>query len=514
VRHRSPASTTLAAPRAVVVVAWALFSCAATADASLTEAPRLAAVYRSILAAQFDRAGQQLAQSCPPAPVEACASLAVVSLWWQIQLTPESTALDGRFNDAATKAIAANEQWTRREPNRGEAWFYLAGSYGPLVQWRILRGERLAAAREGKKIKDALERALQLDGSLEDAHFGIGLYHYYADVAPAAAKFLRWLLFLPGGDRVKGLQEMLQARELGVLLQGEADYQLHFVYLWYEQQAVRALELLRGLDGRYPTNPLFIQRIAEVENDYRHDRPASARAWQTLVDRGRSGQVIDGARRAVQARLALASHLDALYETDRAIEQLQAVVDSPPEVRSSVQLSRAQRQLGFAYDRLGSRDRALKFYAAALAQSNGDDRKAIRDAMDHAPDPSTREAYRLSLEGWRAFERGAIQPAAAALARAVELDPSDAVARYRWARILAARGEPMRARSQLEQIIGARTAPPFALASIYVAYAELLERDGDRAKAIQQYRSAADLVGGDLAAREEARASLQRVRAT
>ena len=49
---------------------------------------------------------------------------------------------------------------------------------------------------------------------MADAHFGIGIYQYYADVAPAAAKLLRWLLLLPGGDRVKGLQRDRQdARE-------------------------------------------------------------------------------------------------------------------------------------------------------------------------------------------------------------------------------------------------------------------------------------------------------------
>ena len=29
---------------------------------------------------------------------------------------------------------------------------------------------------------------------------------------------------------------MLQARDRGELLRGEADYQLHLVYLWYEQK--------------------------------------------------------------------------------------------------------------------------------------------------------------------------------------------------------------------------------------------------------------------------------------
>src|SRR5262249_36817389 len=157
-------------------------------SAALTAPARLAAAYNTILAAQFDRADMEIAQACPPAPAEACAALRAVSLWWQILLTPESTALDRRFNEVAAAAIAASDAWTRREPNRGEAWFYLAGSYAPLVQWRVLRGERVAAARDGNRIRESLERALQLDPSLDDAYFGIGLYHYYADVAPAPAK--------------------------------------------------------------------------------------------------------------------------------------------------------------------------------------------------------------------------------------------------------------------------------------------------------------------------------------
>ena len=150
----------------------------------------------------------------------------------------------GRAGDPTTDA------WTVRAPDDAEAWFYLGGAFAARVQWRVLREERLAAARDGKRIKDALERALTLDPELDDAYFGIGMYRYYADVAPAVARFLRFLLLLPGGDRREGLAQMLRARTQGRLLQGEADYQLHIVYLWYEHQTGRALELLRDLQQR------------------------------------------------------------------------------------------------------------------------------------------------------------------------------------------------------------------------------------------------------------------------
>jgi hypothetical protein len=282
------------------------------ANAGLTEGGRLAEVYESILAARFDHAESQLKQACPPAPREACQVLGVVSVWWQILLNPASRALDAALNERAAVAIAASEAWTKREPRRAEAWFYFAASYAPLVQWRVLRGEHLAAAREGSRIKTALERALALDPTLADAYFGIGLYHYYADVAPAAAKILRWLLFLPGGDRVQGMREMLQARAHGELLTGEADYQLHLLYLWYEQKPSAALDLLNHLDARYPTNPLFLQRVADVQSTYFHDHPASAAAWRRLLDRAESGRVTAPKRAETIARLGLTRELAAI----------------------------------------------------------------------------------------------------------------------------------------------------------------------------------------------------------
>ena len=339
---------------------------ATPAGAALTEGARLAAIYDSILSARVDQAELQLMQACPPAPVEACQGLATVAIWWQILLDPESRRLDARLEKAAAAAIAGADAWTRREPGRAEAWFYLAGAYAPLVQWRVLRAERLAAAREGKKIKDALERALALDRTLQDAYFGIGLYHYYADVAPAALKVVRWLLLLPGGDRVQGLREMLQARDRGELLRGEADYQLHWLYLWYEQKPEAALALLRGLDARYPSNPMFLQRIAEVQHEYFHDHQGAVATWKTLLARARAAQVGAARLAEVRARLGLAAELIETSQPDRAIGHLTAVIALQPTAPYSG-LALAHLQMGEAYDRLGRRDLASAAYQSALA---------------------------------------------------------------------------------------------------------------------------------------------------
>jgi tetratricopeptide (TPR) repeat protein len=342
----------------------------------LTAGPQLVRVYDAIFDARFDQVPALLMQACGPlgaeaqsakaaAPSEACQLLEVVALWWQIQLDPANRVHDEEFQTKSDAAIAAIDAWTEREPQRAEAWFFLGGAYGARAQWRVLREERLAAARDGKRIKNALEQALALDPSLNDAYFGIGLYHYYADVAPAAFRMLRWVLLLPGGDRLEGMREMLRARSEGQLLQSEADYQLHLIYLWYEKQPERALQLLRRLRDRHPGNPLFVRLIAEIQDVYLHDLQASLHTWQALLESAQAHRVAEPATTEATARLGLAAVLDRLSDPDTAMQHLHAIIVTKPPGPYGV-LARAQLALGQMLDRLGRRDEALRAYRAAL----------------------------------------------------------------------------------------------------------------------------------------------------
>src|SRR6185436_10077547 len=125
-------------------------------------------------------------------------------------------------------------------------------------------------------------------------------------------------------------------------------------------------------------------------------------------------------------------------------------------------------------------------------------RERARAALRQKPDARAAEAYRLSLDGWRALERGAKDDAERLLAQSVALVPSDPVARYRYAKALDAHGNVARTHEELDKVISARPqAPGFVLASAFVDVARLLERAGDRARALTMYRYAIDVVGAD-----------------
>lgn len=296
----------------------------------LTAERQLTDVYDAIFDARFTEVPTLLARTCPPAPAEACQLLDAVNVWWQIQLDPANLAHDPQFQSKVDATIASTQAWATREPQRAEAWFYVGGAYGARAQWKVLRTERLSAARDGKQIKEALEKSLALEPRLQEAYFGIGLYHYYAGVAPLAAKMLRWLLMLPGGDKAQGMAEMMRARENGELLRDEADYQLHIIDLWYENKPQQALDLLTGLRDRHPRNPLFLQLIAQVQDIYLHDHIASLRTWRSLFDEARSQRVAMTDLAEIRARLGIAQELEHLDDVDGALEQLRAVIAAKP----------------------------------------------------------------------------------------------------------------------------------------------------------------------------------------
>ena len=493
----------------------------------LTGAPALARIYDAVFDARFDQVPALLSSTCGPRvarpgsgaagipPAEACQVIELAALWWQIQVDPASTAHDAEFTAKADAAIAAARAWAGREPDRAEAWFYLGGAYGARVQWRVLRGQRLAAARDGKNIKEALEQALRLDPAMQDAYFGIGLYHYYAAVAPAAARILRWLLFLPGGDRAQGLREMLRARSGGQLLRSEADYQLHVLYLWYEQQPERALALVRSLRERHPRNPHFLQLDAEIQDVYLHDLVGSRRAWEALVDAARAGRVELPAPALARGRVGLARQLDALHETDAAVEQLRAAIGARPTSPFGV-LAQAQVQLGQALDRLGDRDEAIAAYRAAIDTSPlGDPLRtaaAARAGLRARPDAIATRAYRLSIDGWRAFERGQYADAARMLAQSLALRPGDLVARYRLARVRLAQRDDAAALDALEHVVAAGTTdPPSFYAPACLDAARLYEGREMRERAIDLYRLAFNAFGVDVESKEAARSALARL---
>ena len=167
--------------RRVAALLAAIAACVCLAEPSaaplkgLTEPQLVAAAMDAAYDADFAMVEPALARACGPAPPPACGVARAAARWWRIVLDPENRARDEMFTTDVESAIGAAQRWTIREPERAEAWFYLGAAYGSRVQFSSWRKAYLSAARDGKRARQSLERALTLDPALHDANFGIGL---------------------------------------------------------------------------------------------------------------------------------------------------------------------------------------------------------------------------------------------------------------------------------------------------------------------------------------------------
>ncbi|HUP59675.1 MAG TPA: hypothetical protein VNA69_04580 [Thermoanaerobaculia bacterium] len=475
----------------------------------------LSRAYDAIVDADFERALTLIAEACPPAPREACLVLEATRQFWRIQIDPEDRSRDAAFDTAVTAAIAAAEAWTEREPQQPEAWFYLGGAYGARVQWRVLRQERLGAARDGREVKNALDRTLSLAPDVVDAQFGLGLYEYYADVAPTAARILRVLLMLPGGDRASGLERMQRTRQSGQLLADEAAFQLHIVYFWYENRAADAIALLEELVGRHPRNPYFRRLIAEAQEVYLHDTSAALASWRELARLADTGAVNEGALARAEAHLGHAIALDALGDTDLAIAELTRLRAAAPRAPWGIG-NRIALALGRANDRLGNRAAATRLLRQVVAATSRHDPLALAAAARRIlqrPTPDARgRAHRLGLEAWRAFTADAAAPVEPRFEQAIALDPQNGVTRLHYARVLAARQGTAPAIAELDAVLAAaKTTPPATIGEAALLAGRLREEQRDRDGALAAYRRAAATFGAAAATRSAASRAIERL---
>jgi tetratricopeptide (TPR) repeat protein len=204
-------------------------------------------------------------------------------------------------------------------------------------------------------------------------------------------------------------------------------------------------------------------------------------------------------------------------------------------------MPQAQLALAEALDRLGQRADAQPLYRAVIANpppgDNGDAVTRARRGLSHTPDALKGQAYKLSLDAWRLFERGGSGVNAELMfERALAMDPQNGIGRVRYARLLASRKQDVKALEQLELALrpqsgaatgaggahagtgataaansGGASLPPTMVAEAAFLAGRLSEQAHDRDHAMTYYRRAADTFAAAADTRAAATRALARL---
>jgi len=192
--------------------------------------------------------------------------------WWKIYLTTgnlvdpdvfdvvrtSTSPYDSTFEGLAHEAVRTAEVRVEARQDLARSLLEEGMAYGLLGRYYGLRDNDFPTARAGKRMRALLLRALKLDPSLTDAYLGVGIYNYFVDTLPTIIKLLKFLIALPGGSRVLGLQQLQTAATKGDLTRGEAQFYLAKDFSRRnEQQYAKSLALFQELSAEYPNNLLW-----------------------------------------------------------------------------------------------------------------------------------------------------------------------------------------------------------------------------------------------------------------
>ena len=244
---------------------------------------------------------QQIEQKDPDSPLGYV--LEADATWWRIYyvsadlIDPDvfatanmkATPYDSHFDDLDNVAIRKAE--ARIHARRDLARSYLYEGYAYALRGRLdsMHDRDLPTARAGKRMRSHLLRALELDPSLTDAYLGVGIYNYFVDTLPAIVKILSVFIWLPGGSRTEGLQQLRLCAEKGELGKAEAKFYLAKDFTRAsENQFETSLRLFGELQQEFPHNPLWPMLIGSVQ--YRLGNPRPGEKSYREVYQGTAGK--------------------------------------------------------------------------------------------------------------------------------------------------------------------------------------------------------------------------------
>ena len=285
--------------------------------------------------------------------------------WWRIMIDMDDTRLDDRFYAELDGVVEMCDSILDIEPDNVDAFFFKGGSIGFEGRLRFHRDDWLAAANAGRKALPLVQRASDLDPRNYDILFGTGIYNYYAEVIPNEYPIVKpLLLFIPAGDKKKGIEQLRLASERGRYAAVETSYFLMQIYYSYERDYPKAVQIAEKLHDGFPRNMVFHKYLGRCQV-LMGNWPAAEETFREISNRARAGD--RGYTRAVdrEAKYYLgmcamnARQFEAALEEWYGCDELSRHLDAQEPSGFMVM---ANLKIGMVYDVQGKRELAVKQY--------------------------------------------------------------------------------------------------------------------------------------------------------
>jgi hypothetical protein len=428
---------------------------------------------------------------------------------WRLEQRPHSAAGDRELFRRVDEATRLADQALAKDPQDLRARLARGATQGVLSRLHLSRAQRTDAARAAVRMREDLLKVHEADPSCADALFGLGLYDYYADVLPRLAKVLRFLARMPGGDRERGLRRVVSAGEGSLFHDDEVQAQLYEIYAFYEGNPDRALAEVRGMRRRHPGWALWALKLAEHLRDRMGLYAQSAAVAREALEAGQRGQANYQGAAGLLARVTLGESLLMDLRFADARRELLQVKDGPPEVAGAV--LRARLLLGRSLESDGDREGAVAHYRRAATAADREVRRQAESALRTPLGSAELEGTALVAQARRLREAGRRRDAAEVYRRAARAWPASQEARLLAAEDDLLHGRPEDAKDAIDDVVGEdRPQPPWLRPWSLLLQAHLHDLEGQRERAVLEYKKVLNAPYGQSELRERAEDGLRR----
>lgn len=306
---------------------------------------------------------REIAREDPAGPVHQ-----VATLYWRHIFDEADTRYDDEIIRLCDEAIRLSRARLEVQEADARTYYYMGVAMIDLARIYGYRGRYLRAGAIGEDGREHLERALELDSSLIEVKYPLGLYNYYSDFASTLFKLLSWLWFVPKGDASIGRQYLQELAQSDSIQRWNARFILANINTYHPPVDYATAEsLVIDLHQRFPDNRIIHFELVELYFESGRYKEAAYEA-NLLANRPKANRLFEG--RGNMARIWQARALIRMGEPEQALKALARVPESGPALPSwggawSL-LTSAQ-----AYDVLGKRAEALADYRAVIALKGG-----------------------------------------------------------------------------------------------------------------------------------------------
>ena len=273
------------------------------------------------------------------------------------------------YGQRIDKAISVAKKGIRNSSRPDSfAYFYLGGALGFKGRFALMRQKWLSSFLLAVEAIDALKTCQELDPENKDVLLGIGSFDYYTARMSGVLKFLSYLL-LHKSSAEEGLRKLNQASDEAIYSSTEAKSLLLHIYLFMEEDNLKALPIAKDLATRFSENPRYkyleglCYLITGQEEEFRE-------AVHYLYGRGTPSEFQRGLwkRRAMYLEASEALFREAGPKARHILDHIISMADTATD---PAMIAWPILKKGMAFDLEGNRDSALRLYRYVQNMENG-----------------------------------------------------------------------------------------------------------------------------------------------